>query len=64
MRPRIVLLATGGTIAGTGEPGKDIGYQSGSLPAEKIAGAVPGLSDIAEIKTIQVNIHQEMPQHI
>ncbi len=54
MRPRIVLLATGGTIAGTGEPGKDIGYQSGSLPAEKIAGAVPGLSDIAEIKTIQV----------
>lgn len=54
MRPRIVLLATGGTIAGTGEPGKDIGYQSGSLPAEKIAGAVPGLSDIAEIRTIQV----------
>ena len=54
MRPRIVLLATGGTIAGIGELGKDIGYQSGSLPAEKIAGAVPGLSDIAEIKTIQV----------
>lgn len=54
MKPRIAVLATGGTIAGTGEPGKDIGYQSGSLPAEKIAGAVPGLSDIAEIKTIQV----------
>ena len=54
MRPRIVLLATGGTIAGIGELGKDIGYQSGSLPAEKIAGAVPGLSDIAEIKTSQV----------
>ena len=54
MRPRIVLLATGGTIAGAGEPGKDIGYQSGSLPAEKIAGAVPGLSDVAEIRTIQV----------
>ena len=54
MRPRIVLLATGGTIAGIGELGKDVGYKSGSLPAEKIAGAVPGLSDIAEIKTIQV----------
>ncbi|MBR3672215.1 MAG: asparaginase [Spirochaetia bacterium] len=50
----MVLLATGGTIAGIGELGKDIGYQSGSLPAEKIAGAVPGLSDIAEIRTIQV----------
>ena len=54
MKPRIVLLATGGTIAGIGELGKDIGYQSGSLPAEKIAGTVPGLSDIADIKTIQV----------
>ena len=54
MMPRVVILATGGTIAGTGEPGKDIGYQSGSLPVEKITGAVPGLTDIAEIKTEQI----------
>ena len=54
MKPRIVILATGGTIAGTGEPGKDIGYKSGSLPAEKMVAAVPGLTDIAEIKTEQI----------
>lgn len=54
MKPRIVLLATGGTIAGLGQPGKDTGYQSGSLPADKLAGTVPGLSGIADIKTIQV----------
>ena len=54
MKPRIVILATGGTIAGKGEPGKDIGYQSGSLPASELVEAVPGLSGIAEIKTEQI----------
>ena len=54
MKPRIVILATGGTIAGTGELGKDIGYKSGSLPVEKMVAAVPGLTDIAEIKTEQI----------
>ena len=32
----VVILATGGTIAGVGEPGKDMGYKSGSLGAEDI----------------------------
>ena len=54
MKPRIVILATGGTIAGTGEPGKDLGYQSGSLPIEMITEAVPGLAGMAEIKTEQI----------
>ncbi|MBR5672297.1 MAG: asparaginase, partial [Spirochaetales bacterium] len=50
----IVILATGGTISGIGEPGKDIGYKSGSLPIEKMTAAVPGLTGIAEIKTEQI----------
>ena len=54
MKPRIVILATGGTIAGKGEPGKDIGYQSGSLPVSELVEAVPGLSGIADIKTEQI----------
>ena len=54
MKPRIVILATGGTIAGKGEPGKDICYQSGSLPVSELVEAVPGLSGIAEIKTDQI----------
>ena len=49
-----MILATGGTIAGKGEPGKDICYQSGSLPASELVEAVPGLSGIAEIKTEQI----------
>ena len=32
----IVILATGGTIAGAGEQGKDIGYKSGSIKAQEI----------------------------
>ena len=54
MKRRIVILATGGTISGIGEPGKDIGYQSGSLPASELVAAVPGLSAIADIRTEQV----------
>lgn len=54
MKRRIVILATGGTISGKGEPGKDIGYKSGSIPASELVEAVPGLSGIAEIKTDQI----------
>ena len=49
-----MILATGGTIAGKGEPGKDIGYQSGSLPVSELVEAVPGLSGIADIRTEQI----------
>ena len=54
MRPRIVILATGGTIAGLGELGKDTGYQSGALPVEALLKGNPDLSKIADIKAIQV----------
>ena len=54
MRPRIVILATGGTIAGLGEQGKDIGYQSGTLPVETLLKGNPDISKIADIKAIQV----------
>ena len=54
MRPRIVILATGGTIAGLGEQGKDTGYQSGILPVETLLKGNPDISKIADIKAIQV----------
>ena len=53
-KPKIVVLATGGTIAGVGEAGKTAGYIPGVLTAEDLLYAVPQLSDIAEIETIQV----------
>ena len=52
--PKIVVLATGGTIAGVGEAGKTAGYKPGSLTAEELLSAVPQLSDVAEIEAIQV----------
>lgn len=50
----VVILATGGTIAGSGEQGKETGYTSGSLSVESLIEAVPGIEDIANIEAIQV----------
>ena len=45
----IVILATGGTIAGVGEQGKDIGYKSGSIKAQTLIDAIPELKNVANI---------------
>ncbi len=45
----IVILATGGTIAGAGELGKDIGYKSGSIKAQALIDAIPELKNVANI---------------
>lgn len=50
----VVILATGGTIAGSGEQGKETGYKSGSLSVESLIEAVPGIDEVANIETIQV----------
>ena len=56
----IVILATGGTIAGAGEPGKSIGYKSGALEAQALIDAVPELKTVANIFVEQVcNINSD-----
>ena len=56
----IVILATGGTIAGAGEQGKNIGYKSGSIEAQTLIDAVPELKDVANIHVEQVcNINSD-----
>lgn len=53
--PNIVILATGGTIAGTGESStQTTGYKSGKLGVETLIEAVPELKDIANITGEQV----------
>jgi L-asparaginase len=53
-------LATGGTIAGAGEQGKDIGYKSGALEAQTLIDAVPELKNVANIRVEQVcNINSD-----
>ena len=53
-KPRVVILATGGTIAGVGEIGKTAGYAPGSLTAEELISEVPLLERIARIDTVQI----------
>jgi len=53
-RPKVVILATGGTIAGVGDPGKVAGYKPGTLTAEMLLWGVPEIDEIAEIEAIQV----------
>ena len=56
----IVIMATGGTIAGAGEQDKDIGYKSGALEAQTLIDAVPGLKTVANIRVEQVcNINSD-----
>lgn len=57
---KIVILATGGTIAGAGEQGKDIGYKSGSIEAQTLIDAIPELKSVAHIFVEQVcNINSD-----
>ncbi len=53
-KKKITVLATGGTIAGTGRDGLSTGYQSGALPAEELIRAVPGIEELADLEIIQV----------
>ena len=51
---RIVILATGGTIAGVGKAGRIGGYRPGSLSAGELLAEIPGVEDIAEISAVQI----------
>ena len=53
-KPKVVILATGGTIAGAQAEGQDAGYKSGSFQVEDLIKAVPKLTDLAEITGEQV----------
>lgn len=53
-KPKVVVLATGGTIAGVGDPGKISGYQPGTLTAETLLWGVPEIDEVADIEAIQV----------
>ena len=52
--PRVVILATGGTLAGSAETGTQAGYASGQVGVDLLIGAVPELSELASITGEQV----------
>jgi L-asparaginase len=53
-KPTIVILATGGTIAGQAKSETDAGYQAGALGVDVLLDAVPQLKDLATVRGEQV----------
>ena len=53
--PKIVILATGGTIAGTAATGTQAGYTSGAVTIDAMLAAVPGIKDLASVKGEQIS---------
>lgn len=48
---KIAIIATGGTIAGSGKPGEAAHYQAGTVPVEEVVKSA-NLQDLAEIELI------------
>ena len=54
-KPGVVILATGGTIAGAAATGTQSGYTSGAVTIDAMIKAVPGLTELATIKGEQIS---------
>ena len=52
--PNITILATGGTIAGSGKSAVDSAYQAGQLNVDTLIDAVPEMKNLAKIKGEQI----------
>lgn len=53
-KKNIVILATGGTIAGVGEAGANTGYVSGQIAGADLVAAVPEIADYANVTVEQI----------
>jgi L-asparaginase len=53
-KPRITLLATGGTIAGAQPKPGEAGYKAGSFSVDALIKAVPGMSGLATVTGEQI----------
>src|SRR5215469_16325171 len=63
-RPKVKVLATGGTIAGAQASTSEIGYKSGTFSVDDLIKAVPQLSDLADLSGEQVaNIGSQTMNH-
>jgi L-asparaginase len=54
-KPNIIILATGGTIAGAAATGTQAGYTSGAVTIDAMLAAVPGISELATVKGEQIS---------
>ena len=54
-KPTVIILATGGTIAGAAGSGVQSGYTSGQVTIDAMINAVPDITKLATIKGEQVS---------
>lgn len=50
----IAIVATGGTIAGTGQQGKTVAYQAGEMDVSEVIASIPSIQDVAHIEAHQL----------
>ena len=48
-KPKVVIIGTGGTIAGRAASATDLAYDAAQLSVDELLEAIPGLKDIADI---------------
>lgn len=53
-KPRVIILATGGTIAGAAEEATQASYLPGVISIDQIISSVPNIRKLAELKGIQI----------
>jgi L-asparaginase len=53
-KPRVVIVATGGTIAGAAESTTAAGYKSGAVAVDVLIAAVPQMKSFADVRGVQV----------
>src|SRR3954467_14456112 len=52
--PRVIILGTGGTIAGAGASADRAGYTAGKIPIDDLIGGIPMVKKIASITGEQI----------
>ncbi|WP_029003582.1 asparaginase [Azorhizobium doebereinerae] len=64
--PHIVILATGGTIAGAADPRSGLGYNAGAISADALIASVPGISAHARLSAEQISAigSQDMSEEV
>ena len=63
-KPKIEVLATGGTIAGAQASSSEVGYKSGTFSVDDLIKAVPQLKEVADLSGEQVaNIGSQTMNH-
>jgi len=53
-KPRVAVLATGGTIAGARVSGSARGYRAGVYSVQSLIAAAPGIGDLAKLDVVSV----------